>query len=270
MRLAPVLLGLLALAAGPVAAAPARVVSMNLCADQLAMLLAAPGQLVSVSYLARDPHSSAMAAEAAAYPVNHGLAEEIFLLDPDLVLAGDFTHQPAVAMLRRLGVPVLVLAPASSLAEARAQILALGAALGREDRAAELIAEIDAGLAAAAAPPDDAPPRAAILGASGYASGPASLPGDVLAAAGFANILDPASMGGRLSLETLLMARPDLIVLPEPYPGWSRAEEFPRHPALLDSGAATLTLPDQNWVCGTPALLGNLAAIGAARREVAP
>jgi iron complex transport system substrate-binding protein len=38
--------GLLALFAAPAAAAPARVVSMNLCTDQLAMLLAAPGQLV--------------------------------------------------------------------------------------------------------------------------------------------------------------------------------------------------------------------------------
>ena len=53
----------LLLAAAPAAAqeAPARVVSMNLCTDQLAMLLAAPGQLLSVSKLARDPMSSAMA-----------------------------------------------------------------------------------------------------------------------------------------------------------------------------------------------------------------
>ena len=39
---------------------PARVVSINLCTDQLAMLLAAPGQLLSVSHLAREPQSSSM------------------------------------------------------------------------------------------------------------------------------------------------------------------------------------------------------------------
>jgi iron complex transport system substrate-binding protein len=44
--------------AGAAAAdAPARVVSVNLCTDQLAMLIAAPGQLQSVSWLAADPSS---------------------------------------------------------------------------------------------------------------------------------------------------------------------------------------------------------------------
>ena len=33
---------------------PQRVVSMNLCTDQLAMLIARPGQLHSVSHLASD------------------------------------------------------------------------------------------------------------------------------------------------------------------------------------------------------------------------
>jgi iron complex transport system substrate-binding protein len=47
--------------AAPADTAPRRVVSINLCTDQLAMMLAAPGQLVSVSDLAADPHSSAMA-----------------------------------------------------------------------------------------------------------------------------------------------------------------------------------------------------------------
>ena len=52
------------------AEAPGRVVSINLCTDQLAMMLAAPGQLVSVTYLAQDPRASVMTAEARAYPVN--------------------------------------------------------------------------------------------------------------------------------------------------------------------------------------------------------
>src|SRR5690606_9543877 len=81
---------------------PRRVVSVNLCTDELAMLLAAPGQLVSVSHIAHDPLSNPMAAAARAYPANYGRAEEIWLLEPDLVLAGEFTAGPVVAMLRRL------------------------------------------------------------------------------------------------------------------------------------------------------------------------
>ncbi|MEO0811096.1 MAG: hypothetical protein AAFW82_10790, partial [Pseudomonadota bacterium] len=45
-------------------AAPRRVVSMNLCTDQLAMLLAAPGQLYSVSYLAGRTDASVLADRA--------------------------------------------------------------------------------------------------------------------------------------------------------------------------------------------------------------
>ena len=257
----------LALAA-PALAAPGRVVSINLCTDQLAMLLAAPGQLVSVSWLAADPRSSALAAEAADYPVNYGRAEEIYLLRPDLVLAGSFTAQATVGMLRRLGVPVMVVEPATSIAEARAQITALGAALGREAAAAELIARFDAGLAAA--PPPRAPrPGAAAVGANGYVAGPASLAGDVLARAGFANILaGPELSGARLSLEEILMAAPDLLVLPESYPGWSQAEEILHHPALREARAEALTLPDRNWVCGAPALLDSLDALARARAEM--
>ena len=62
-----------ALAAAPAHAdAPRRVVSMNLCTDQLAMLVAGEGQLLSVSPLSADPRGSAMADVAAGYPLNHG------------------------------------------------------------------------------------------------------------------------------------------------------------------------------------------------------
>ena len=72
-------------AGAAVAAPPERVVSMNLCTDQLAMMLAAPGQLVSVSHLASEVQSSSMVEEARAYPMNRGQVEQVFLMRPDLV-----------------------------------------------------------------------------------------------------------------------------------------------------------------------------------------
>lgn len=257
-------------AIAPAFAAPARVVSMNLCTDQLAMLLAAPGQLVSVSSLAADPRSSAMAAEAAAIPANHGLAEEVFLYAPDLVLAGTFTAHAAVEMLRRLDVPVLEIPPATSLAEARTQIATVGAALGREAAAADLLARFDARLAAVP-PPAGRRPTVAAVGANGYVSGAASLSGEVLAAAGYDNVVAAPGYGtgGFVALEELVMSRPDLLVLPEPWPGWSQAEEFLRHPALAGTGRE-IVLADSNWVCPTPALFDNLDALVAVRPALAP
>lgn len=41
---------------------------INLCADQLAPMLAAPGQLVSVSRMAQDPRNPPMAEAGSALP----------------------------------------------------------------------------------------------------------------------------------------------------------------------------------------------------------
>ncbi len=257
--------------AGPGQAAPQRVVSINLCTDQLAMMLAAPGQLLSVSYLAQDPRSSAMAEEALAWPANHGLAEEIFLLDPDLVVAGSFTARATVSMLRRLGIPVVTMTPARSLDEVRDRIAEMGGLLGREEAAAMLVTEFDAGLAALSETVAD-PPRAAIYAARGYASGPASLSGAILEAAGFANVAEEVglSVGGVLPLEQLVMLDPDLVVLPQPWPGASRAEEVLSHPALLalQERAGTAPLTDRDWVCGTPHVLRAIAGLAEARKEL--
>ncbi|MFM2128529.1 MAG: hypothetical protein RL477_75, partial [Pseudomonadota bacterium] len=95
---------------GPCAAAradkPQRIVSINLCTDQLAMLLVPAERIVSLSFLAADPASSAMAELGARFHLNHGLAEEILPLDPDIVLAGPHGAGAAIALLRRLGRPV--------------------------------------------------------------------------------------------------------------------------------------------------------------------
>ncbi|WP_317616335.1 substrate-binding domain-containing protein [Paracoccus mutanolyticus] len=94
-----VLFTMLVALAMPAGAAPRRVVSINLCTDQLALAVAAPGQLVSVSELARDPALSAMASRAAAIPSNRGRAEEVLALRPDLVLASSLGDAATVRLL---------------------------------------------------------------------------------------------------------------------------------------------------------------------------
>ncbi len=123
---------------------PRRVVSMNVCTDQMAMLVADKGQLYSVSYLSTDGSTSALAAEAKSYVVNHGLAEEIFLMKPDLVIAGTYTTRTTVDLLKRLGFAVEEFAPEASIAEVRANLLRMGKLLGRQQRADRLVAEMDA------------------------------------------------------------------------------------------------------------------------------
>lgn len=249
--------------------APTRVVSLNLCTDQLAMLLAGDGQLVSVSALAHDPRASAMVDVAAAYPINRGMAEEVFLLDPDLVIAGTFTDRVTVDMLRRLGIPVATIAPAYRLDDVPTRLREVGALLGREAEAETLIATYQAGLAALAH--DDARPRGAIYGANAYASGPKSLSGGILDAAGFDNVAAGLGIttGGRLALEHLVLSAPDILILTSPYPGAARAEEVLDHPALarLRARAGVAPLTDRDWVCGTPYVLRAIEGLAKVRTD---
>jgi len=253
--------------AGAAQAAPQRVVSMNLCTDQLAMLLAEPDQLISVSYLARDPRASSMAQEARAFPANYGRAEEIYLLRPDLVIAGSFTTRATVDMLRRLGTPVAVIDPAYSLDEVRARILEMGAHLGREAAAAQLVAEFDAGLAGITTP--ETPLRAATYYARSYTSGTRSLAHEILQAAGLSNIASELglSAGGILPLEQLAMADPEFLVTGRDYGGRSRAEDVLDHPVLhhLKTTRAGSSISDRDWVCGTPFVLRAIKTLAAER-----
>lgn len=250
---------------------PARVVSMNLCTDQLALLLAAPGQLVSVSWLAQDPHASAMAEQARAHHANTGNAEEVFLLKPDLVIAGSFTTQTTVDLLRRLGLRVAVFEPAYGLGDVGARIRQMGAALGRQAEAARLAERFEADLAAAR----DLPSRrlrAATYHSGSYTSGDATLAGDVIAAAGLANIAGELGLtgGGRLALEHLVMAHPDLIVTGRTFETPALAQEVFRHPALaaLRSEAGAAPVADRDWICGTPHVMSAIRRLKEARDAV--
>ncbi len=48
---------------------PSRIVSLNLCADELVLRLADREQIAAVTYLASDPRGSTVAAEATGVPI---------------------------------------------------------------------------------------------------------------------------------------------------------------------------------------------------------
>jgi iron complex transport system substrate-binding protein len=170
-----------------------------------------------------------------------------------------------VALLRRLGVPVVQLPPPSSLADVETQILAVGAALGREAEADGMVRALREGLADRQPEGSDRP-RAALYSASGWTGGRDTLAGEVLDAAGFSNVAVEAGLsgGGYLRLEQLLMLAPDLVVTGTRYPGHSRSEEILDHP-VLDYLHRSAPIRGADWVCGTPHLLRALDALVAER-----
>jgi iron complex transport system substrate-binding protein len=236
--------------------APRRVVSTNVCTDQMAMLLAADGQLHSVSYLAADPNTSVLVDEAQRFAINHGLAEEVFLMQPDLVLAGSYTTRATVGLLRRLGIRVEEFAPETSFDDVKAGLRRMGDMLGRRNRAEALVAELDRKLAAARAKahPDI---TVATYYANAYTSGAGTLVDAVVTASGLTNLATRLGMSGtqQLPLELLVMARPDMLVDSEArYAAPALAQQTFVHPAYRTLAAETgsISVPARYTICGTP------------------
>ncbi len=256
------------------AGAPQKVVSLNVCTDQLAMLVAGEGQIYSLSALAVDPRISGMVEQARAYHINSARGEEIYLMKPDLVLAGTYTARASVEMLERLGVPVLRMAPASGLADVPLRLREMGRALGREARAEALVADFEAGLARLRTDAPKQRPRAVGYAANGYTSGAHTLPDEMIAAAGFINIASELGIdyGGRMPLEHLAMSAPDLVISSTPYAGASRAEEVPQHPVVraVTGGGAPVSMVSRDWSCGTPLVLRAIEELAGKRRALVP
>jgi iron complex transport system substrate-binding protein len=211
------LLGLI-LAAGPALAKPQRIVSLNLCADALVLRLADSADIRSVTWLARNPDNSVVAAEAAAaVPVNHGLAEEVAALDPDLVVVGAFTTRATVGLLRRLGLPILELGVPGTIDGIRTQIRQVAAALGEPERGEGMIAAMDARLAAIRVPAVH--PLAVVLRPNGFTAGRGSLVDEILARAGTRNLAAEQGLENYGQILSALV----LVQLRLPAPCWARS-----------------------------------------------
>ena len=253
---------------------PGRIVSVNLCTDQLALMLVPRKRIQSVSFLAADPASSAMAEEAHGLQLNHGLAEEILPLRPDIVLAGAYGARHTIALLRRLGHRVVQLPLGTSLDDVEVHVRRVARALGAKARGEALLDAFARRLAALPPAGPDPRPRAALIESSGVTSGADTLPHAVMTAAGFDNL--GARLGingvGRIALEVIVAIRPDALILGRLEPQYpSLAARTLSHPALIRSVAksALIDIPDNLWSCATPRIIAAIERLARFRAELA-
>ncbi len=239
------------------AAKPRRIVSLNLCADELLVALADRGHIASLTYLARDPIGSTVAQAAADIPVNYGLAEEIVPLAPDLVIAGAFTTRTTVRLLQRLGIPVLELSVPATPEAAAAQIRAVADRIGEPQRGEDLARQLETGLAALPSPPAQ-PPGAVVVRPNGFTAGSGSMADALMERAGLHNLArrHPTDRMGQWSVEEIVTAQPDVLIT-DAAPGAppSLAQEVLRHPALVASTARRVSVPGRLWACAGPELV---------------
>lgn len=241
---------------------PRRVVSFNVCADQLVVALADPAQVAGLSPYATDPTLSAVAAEARAYRRIQWHAESVVPLDPDLVLVGPRDRSVTQRLLGALGFRVVSVDFVSTIAAARAQIREVAALLGHPERGESLLARLDAARARLATMPRPRASTALLVGHSGYTEGPTSLAAGLIAEAGLKPPPGaPAGIGGFVPLESLVMMRPDLLVthhmIELPY---DQGSVYLTHPAVKDLYPPNrrIILPVRYTMCGGPGLVAGL------------
>jgi len=215
--------------------------SINLCTDQLVLLLAKPEQILSVSTLSHEEAGSYLYEQARKYPANKGSSEQILKLSPDLVLAGQYTTQATVKLLRELGFTVEIIPIANSLEDVITNIEFVASLLGRpehgeaittqmEERVKEIVLKNSA---------LTNKPVAAFYDPNGYTVGPATLRGEVLELAGWENAAKVFGIEhyGTMPLESLISVAPDaLIESPYSEGTYSRGQQLLKHPALRKSG----------------------------------
>lgn len=267
------LLVVFCLIALPAGAAPQRVVSINLCSDILAALLAEPGTLKSVYRIGKLEADSPVTDLLSDIPANQAQAEEVIALRPDLVLAHRFTSPFTLAILKELGIPVVQVREVNSFDDIRANIRLVADALDKPEDGEALVAGLDAALQIAERPVGADAPRAILYQNLGTAATKDTLLGQLLAWTGFDNLASdiPSNAFGNLSLEGLIEAQPDVLITTE-YRGGedSQATAILSHPALVafigdERRTEHFSLPYQEITCGSPFIAGAALRLAEAR-----
>jgi iron complex transport system substrate-binding protein len=194
-------------AAGP------SVASLDFCADQYVLALADTDRIVGVS-----PHAetefSYLADRADGIPKVRPTAEEILVLEPDMVVRLWGGGYRAADTLERYGIPVVQVSLAVTLEETKENLLRVGEALGRLDRAELLAADMDARLAAVIDNRPDVKPMALYITPSGTTTGRGTFIHEMMVTAGIENMSAGAgtSPWHPVNLEALALTPPDMIV----------------------------------------------------------
>ena len=242
-----------------------RLVSMNVCTDQLVLTLADPEQILGLSRFSRDGWQL-KASDLSRYPVLSGGAEDVLLIKPDIVVASAFDKRATRELLKAKGLRLAELVVPRTLDEARQQIREAGDITGHPDRAAAEIARLDAALGRARNAVSERLYRVLPLSRRGWVAGSDSFVGSLLGEIGLRSAAGDLgfSFGGFASLEAIVKLRPDFIVV-------SRAGDYARddgqafllHPALerFYPPEKRIVIPERLTECGGVLLADALDAL---------
>ncbi len=251
-------------------AQPKRIVSLNFCADLLLLQLADRSRIASLTHLVSDSELSMFSKVAENISLNHGTAEEVLRYDPDLVISGSLTALPTAALLRRLGVRVVTIQPASNFDEIRNVVNRVAKEIGETERGRVLISKMDFRLSLITPSPSN-PERAIVYQPHGYTAGSGTLADEIIRAAGMTNAAAELGIVGyqQVSLETLVGTGPDWLVTSSYRPEQpSLSGSLMEHPVLhWREGEGLIALPPKYWACGNPIVVDAVERLAKLRKR---
>ena len=249
----------LLLVAAPALAEAPRIVSINMCTDQLLLAIADPEQILGLSPFAQDAERSWAAGRAMDHPVLSGTAEEVLYLKPDIVMGGRFTRRATRNLLRAKGFHVEEFDPVRNIEESREQIRRVGVLTGHEERAEAHVAALDAAIERVRASASRRNLRILPLQRRGWVSGGETLITELLALTGLSNAASELGLksGGQVSLEAIVKLRPDaLLISRDDTTAEDQGRAMLHHPAInaMFPPERRLVIPQSLTVCGGPML----------------
>lgn len=250
-----------------------RVVSINLCTDQLLLPLADPAQILGLSRFSHDAWQSWAADDARRFPSLSGGAEDVLVLKPDVVVASLFDKRSTRELLKAQGLRLAEFSVPRNLDEVKAQIREMGEIVRHQDRAEAEIARLDAAMMRARRAVEERRYSVLPLSRRGWVSGSDSLVSSLLTETGLFNAAADLGVGqgGFASLEAIVHAKPDFLLLSE---AGDRAEDdgraFLLHPALARfyPPSKRIVIPERLTVCGGVMLADALDVLVAELKRV--
>ena len=233
-------------------AIPQRIVSINLCADQLVLALADRAQIAGLTKNATDIEMSGEASKARGIPLLSNSAEQILAIEPDLIVGMPASRSAALRALPRQDYPLLDLATANTLGEIYTSIRETAAAVGHPERGSALIARMQAELAGLPKPGKGR--VAAYYQRRGYMTGTGTLIDELMGRVGLVNLAGKLGKPplSQLSLEEMVAAKPDFLIVESATDVVTdQGSEMLHHPAIKD--IPRISIPQAWTVCGSPA-----------------
>lgn len=242
---------------------PQRIASLNICIDQLLWELVPHERLVSISYLTADPIWSPIANQVRGMSLNHGLAEEIVPLKPDIIFAGEFDQRSPIELLQKLGKRVERLPLPRKLDDINDQILQLANTIGAQEKAQQMVENINNQITSLkTATAGKTPMTAFWYSSNGVVIGDGTLEHEFMQLAGLRNLAAERGMFGfnQLDLELLLSAKPQILIVEEGSDdAFSLAREYLSHPALQHADFKVINLPAGLSGCAA-SVIGDVAS----------